>query len=85
VEARRCLVLKGGKEVISSKEGKEVPPAAVYSMPCWKNIPEQTPPSRGCNNVFGEDPPKEFGFELATPSAFRAAPMITWDGSGMPE
>ncbi len=29
---------KGGKEVISSKEGKEVPPAAVYSMPCWKNI-----------------------------------------------
>ena len=55
---------KGGKEVISSKEGKEVPPAAVYSMPCWKNILNNSTLTVGVNNIFGEDPPPSLGFEL---------------------
>jgi iron complex outermembrane receptor protein len=59
---------KGGKEVISSKEGKEVPAAAVYSMPCWKNILNNSTVTFGVNNVFGEDPPRMFGFEGANNS-----------------
>jgi hypothetical protein len=57
---------KGGKEVITSKEGKEkeVPPAAVYSMPCWKNILNNSTVTVGVNNIFGEDPPPSTGFEL---------------------
>ena len=56
---------KGGKEVITSKEGKEkeVPPAAVYSMPCWKNILNNSTITVGVNNIFGEDPPPSTGFE----------------------
>ncbi len=58
---------KGGKEVITSKEGKEkeVPPAAVYSMPCWKNILNNSTITVGVNNVFGEDPPPSFSYELS--------------------
>jgi iron complex outermembrane receptor protein len=70
---------KGGKEVISSKEGKEVPPAAVYSMPCWKNILNNSTLTVGVNNIFGEDPPKEFGFEFG--NAF-GIPGSTYDNLG---
>ncbi len=55
---------KGGKEVISTKEGKEVPPAAVYSMPCWKNILNNSTITVGVNDIFGEDPPHALSFEL---------------------
>jgi iron complex outermembrane receptor protein len=58
---------KGGKEVITDKEGKEkeVPPAAVYSMPCWKNILNNSTLTVGVTNIFGEDPPQTLGFELS--------------------
>jgi len=58
---------KGGKEVITSKEGKEkeVPPAAVYSMPCWQNILNNSTITVGVNNIFGEDPPPSFSYELS--------------------
>ena len=34
-------------------------------MPCWKNLLNNTTITVGCNNVFGEDPPRAFGFEFA--------------------
>jgi hypothetical protein len=53
---------KDSKQVLSGKE-KEVPPAAVYSMPCWKNILNNSTITVGVNDIFGEDPPHELGQE----------------------
>ena len=55
---------KGGKEVMTGKDGKAIESTAAYSMPCWKNILNNTKLIVGCNNIFGEDPPKSFGFEF---------------------
>lgn len=52
---------KGGKEV-ASKE-KEAPPVP-YAMPCWKNLLNNTTLTVGVNDIFGEDPPTSYGFEL---------------------
>jgi iron complex outermembrane receptor protein len=50
---------KAGKEVA----GKEAPPVP-YAMPCWKNILNNTTLTFGVTDVFGDDPPTSFGFEL---------------------
>jgi outer membrane receptor protein involved in Fe transport len=52
---------KGGKEV-AGKE-KETPPVP-YVMPCWKNILNNTTLTVGVQDIFGDDPPKSFGYEL---------------------
>src|SRR5881296_3949575 len=52
---------KGGKEVVGKE--KEAPPVP-YAMPCWKNILNNTTFTVGVSNIFGEDPPKSFAFEL---------------------
>jgi iron complex outermembrane recepter protein len=52
---------KGGKEVIGKE--KEAPPTP-YAMPCWKNILNNTTLTVGVTDIFGEDPPHTFGFEL---------------------
>jgi iron complex outermembrane receptor protein len=54
---------KGGKEVITNKEGRPIESTAAYSMPCWKTILNNTTITVGVNDIFGEDPPHEFGFE----------------------
>src|SRR5881296_1705465 len=52
---------KGGKEVVGKeKEASPVP----YAMPCWKTILNNTTMTVGVTNIFGEDPPKSFAFEL---------------------
>ena len=53
---------KGGKEV-EVKE-KETPPTP-YAMPCWKTILNNTTLTVGVTDIFGEDPPHTFGFELS--------------------
>jgi outer membrane receptor protein involved in Fe transport len=53
---------KGGKEVMTGKDGKAIESTAAYSMPCWKTLLNNSKFSVGCNNIFGEDPPKAFGF-----------------------
>jgi len=70
---------KGGKEVISTKEGKEAPPTVAYAMPCWKTVLNNTTVTAGVNNIFGEDPPQEFGFEFG--NAF-GIPGSTYDNLG---
>jgi hypothetical protein len=52
---------KGGKEM-AGKE-KETPPTP-YALPCWKNILNNTTLTVGVTDIFGEDPPHTFGFEL---------------------
>ncbi|HEY4284409.1 MAG TPA: TonB-dependent receptor, partial [Chthoniobacterales bacterium] len=52
---------KGGKEVVTGKDGKQIESTAAYSMPCWKTILNNSTISVGCNNIFGQDPPKQFG------------------------
>jgi iron complex outermembrane recepter protein len=52
---------KGGKEVVGKE--KEAPPVP-YAMPCWKTILNNTTFTVGVNDIFGQDPPKSFGFEL---------------------
>jgi hypothetical protein len=67
---------KGGKEVVSKQ--KEAPPVP-YAMPCWKNILNNTTLTVGVNNIFGEDPPTMFGFELGNSVAY---PGSTYDNIG---
>jgi iron complex outermembrane recepter protein len=71
---------KGGKEVINTKEGKEAPPTAAYSMPCWKTFLNNSTFTVGVNNIFGEDPPKEFGQEAVGNSA--GYPNFSYDNLG---
>jgi iron complex outermembrane receptor protein len=52
---------KGGKEMVGKE--KETPPTP-YAMPCWKNILNNTTLTVGVTDIFGEDPPHTFGFEL---------------------
>ena len=54
---------KDGKEMVRGKDGKNVETGqtANYSMPCWKNLLNNTTITVGCNNVFGQDPPQAFG------------------------
>jgi iron complex outermembrane receptor protein len=53
---------KGGKEVVTSKDGKQVESTAAYSMPCWKTILNNSTITIGCNDIFGQDPPRQTGF-----------------------
>ena len=52
---------KGGKEVIRSKDGKAVESTAAYSMPCWQTVLNNSKITVGVNDIWGEDPPKQFG------------------------
>jgi iron complex outermembrane recepter protein len=58
---------KGGKEVVGKE--KEAPPVP-YAMPCWKNILNNTTITVGVNNIFGEDPPPAFGYELGNANGY---------------
>jgi iron complex outermembrane receptor protein len=53
---------KGGKEVMTDNKGKQIESTAAFAMPCWQTLFNNTTFTVGCNNVFGQDPPKEFGF-----------------------
>ena len=69
---------KGGKEVVGKE--KEAPPTVAYSMPCWKTILNNSTITVGVNNIFGEDPPSQFGFEAVSNSV--GYPGSTYDNLG---
>jgi iron complex outermembrane receptor protein len=52
---------KGGKEVVGKE--KETPPVP-YVMPCWKTILNNTTLTVGVTNIFDQEPPHSFSFEL---------------------
>jgi iron complex outermembrane receptor protein len=70
---------KGGKEVLTSKEGKTIESTASYSMPCWKTLVNNTTLTVGVNDIFGEDPPHEFGFEFGNSTGY---PGFLYDNLG---
>jgi hypothetical protein len=70
---------KGGKEVMTSKEGKAIESAATYSMPCWKTIVNNTTLTVGVNDIFGEDPPHERGYLAGNSTGY---PGFLYDNLG---
>jgi iron complex outermembrane receptor protein len=70
---------KGGKEVVTSKDGKAVESTAAYSMPCWQTILNNSTVTVGCNNIFGQDPPKMFGNAFANSNGY---PGFEYDNIG---
>jgi outer membrane receptor protein involved in Fe transport len=48
-------------------------------MPCWKKIVNNSTVTVGVNNIFGEDPPPEFGFELGSGLGY---PGFAYDNLG---
>jgi len=54
---------KSSREVTTNNQGEAVESTAAYSMPFWKTILSNTTFTVGVNNIFGEDPPHEIGFE----------------------
>jgi hypothetical protein len=70
---------KGGKEVVTGKDGKQVESTAAYSMPCWKTILNNSTITVGCNDVFGQDPPAMFGFFFGNANNY---PAFEYDNIG---
>jgi len=70
---------KGGKEVVTSKDGKQVESTAAYSMPCWQTILNNSTFTVGCNNVFGQDPPTMFGIFFGNANNY---PAFQYDNIG---
>jgi iron complex outermembrane receptor protein len=68
---------KDNKEGIDKE--KEALPTAAYAMPCWKKIVNNSTVTVGVNNIFGEDPPPEFGFELGSTLGY---PGFAYDNLG---
>jgi hypothetical protein len=58
---------------------KEAPPTAAYAMPCWKSILNNSTVTVGVNDIFGADPPKEFGFERSSAIGY---PGFAYDNLG---
>ncbi len=54
---------KDSNENVRVTEGKALEPTQTdnYSMPCWKNLVNNTSITVGCNNVFGQDNPTAYG------------------------
>jgi hypothetical protein len=70
---------KGGKEVVTGKDGKQIESTAAYSMPCWQTILNNSTVTVGCNDVFGQDPPKQFGSFFANSNNY---PGFEYDNIG---
>ncbi len=56
---------KDNKEVVRGKDGKALETAssqtAAYQLSAWKQLLNNTTITVGCNDVFGQDPPVQFG------------------------
>jgi outer membrane receptor protein involved in Fe transport len=64
---------------MTSEDGKAIESTAVYAMLCWQTLFNNTTFTVGCNNVFGQDPPKEFGFQLGNSNNY---PGFSYDNLG---
>ena len=57
---------KDAKDMSTGKDGKMTEPAssqtASYGLPIWQQVLNGTTITVGCDNVFGQDPPKAYGF-----------------------
>ncbi len=69
---------KDSKQVKSGKD-KETVEQTAAGLPCWKNLLNNTTFTVGCNNIFGEDPPKAYGTFLGNANNF---PVGLYDNLG---
>lgn len=57
---------KDSKDVTMGKDGRPAESAAAqtasYGLPIWKRVLNGTTITVGCDNIFGQDPPKAYGF-----------------------
>jgi outer membrane receptor protein involved in Fe transport len=57
---------KDAKDMQTGKDGKTTESApmqtASYGLPVWERVMNGTTITLGCNNIFGQDPPKAYGF-----------------------
>ncbi len=57
---------KDAKDVASGKDGRATESAAAqtssYGLPIWQRVLNGTTITVGCDNIFGQDPPKAYGF-----------------------
>ena len=57
---------KDAKDVTMGKDGKATESAvtqtANVALPIWKQVLNGTTITLGCNNIFGQDPPRAYGF-----------------------
>ncbi len=70
---------KGGKEVMTGKDGKAIESTAAYTMPCWKTLLNNSTLTVGCNNVFGQDPPAMVGLFFGNANNY---PAFEYDNIG---
>jgi iron complex outermembrane recepter protein len=70
---------KGGKEVMTGKDGKAIESTAAYTMPCWQTILNNSTITVGCNNVFGQDPPDLYGYFFGNANNY---PAFEYDNIG---
>ncbi len=74
---------KDSKEVVRGKDGKAVETAASqtagYGLPVWKQVLNNTTITVGCNNVFGQDPPKQIGNNFSNANGY---PGFIYDDIG---
>jgi iron complex outermembrane recepter protein len=68
---------KDSKEMVGKEQ--ESPRIAEYAMPCWKKIVNNSTVTLGCNDIFGEDPPHEFGYQLGNGIGY---PGFAYDNVG---
>ena len=57
---------KDAKDVTMGKDGKATESAvtqtAAVALPLWQQVLNGTQITLGCNNIFGQDPPRAYGF-----------------------
>jgi iron complex outermembrane recepter protein len=72
---------KGNDQVGRSNDANptEATQTANYSQPCWKNLLNNISLTVGCNNVFGQDPPKAYGTLFINPFGY---PGSIYDATG---
>jgi iron complex outermembrane recepter protein len=72
---------KGSDQVRRGKNGNamEATQTANDSLPCWKTLLNNTSLTAGCNNVFGQDPPRAYGSLFINPFGY---PGSIYDSTG---
>ena len=73
---------KDAKDVTSGHDGKATESAttqsANYGLPIWQRVLNGTTITVGCDNIFGQDPPKAYGFG-GSPTKY---PGFLYDSTG---
>jgi outer membrane receptor protein involved in Fe transport len=74
---------KDAKDMEKGKDGKAVESASAqtanYGLPIWQRVLNGTSITLGCSNIFGQDPPKSYGYGGGSPTKY---PGFLYDATG---